>query len=476
VKPAVKDTGKTGAVAGKEGIKQADAGFEGKKTAPPSEKPAVNAADSGTTGFELVFGDVKSPASEGDLPDLGLPDSEPLSAGAALSSAGADVLEIPQGGFEFVFDDFAPSLPAEKEERTEFATTQLAGRQKTGERDYGKPSTAQGTASKDRIAPATPPEVKEKGAPLPAAKEKAAPPRAETPAEDERGTLGDLLGKPQSYSEPYLRKESSPLPETIRPEQPQKAGHDHSAPPRAAQHEPPSLPKVIPLITGKSEPQKTLSLQPNEQSPGKAEGIRSSIPTPHDLMSSLKRIKEGMIPAPEKGAFIPPPAPPIAPRKSAPSEEVTDTPLTLSLSTSHSHRQAIARRLELEEKAQAAAERQEKPANGPAMQAQTVRPSPGAEMKAQEIRPQTAERVVPPVLKTADLRAERPPEAATPYERGGETRQLTNAPLTREIMPAGAEKAAPKNDRRAAQARSAGPATVETMMSCFVERLRELSE
>jgi hypothetical protein len=450
--PAVKDTARLGAATAKDGIKQAVDGFEEKKTAssaPSSEKTAVSAADSGARGFELVFGDVQSSASEGDLPDLGLPDSEPLSVGETVSEAGADVLEIPQGGFEFVFDDFAPSLPAEKEERTEFATTQLAGRQKTG------------------AQPAAPP---------PAVKEKAALHHTQTPAEDERETPGDLLGKPQSFSEPYLHKESSPLPDIIRPEQPQKAGHDHSAQSRAAQHEPPSLPKVIPLITVKSEPQKTISLPPKEQASGKAEVSKGSIPTPQDLMSSLKRIKEGKIPEPEKGAFIPPPAPPIAPRKQAPQEEVSDTPLTLSLSTSHSHRQAIARRLELEEKAHApaAAERQAKPAHGP--DTQTARPSPGVEMATQELRPQTAARVVPPVQKTAGAGTERPPEAAMPYERGGETRRLTNAPLTREMMPAGVEKAAPKSDRRAARGGSAGPATVETMMSTFVERLRELSE
>jgi len=405
-KPAdsTRETGKT-AAAPREPVKTEIASPAGFKWEEPK-------GESGAKAFEAVFGEVESPVQEGDLPapDLRGADVPSLNKTAAASETGK--IQPPQGGFDPVFEDFLPSMPVEKEEKSSFATAQLSIKPDPVER---------GSTGAPPVSPLD--TIK---------KEKAAfsitPPSAAIPEKEERLSLGDLLGAPERYRDAFPESEN----------------------PRISLNS--KLPEVIPLLPERSPSPKAIPLPTKEQASRRSDGARSSIPTPHDLMSSLKLIKDGLVPFPEAGAFIPPPSPPYS-RKSAPKEEHQETSFTLSLSAAHSHRQ-----------------------NEPKHPAsEVITHVPGMNTKAQTINPAARREDEPLKTRQIGRREETPYPAKKPAEREDDRRTPANAPATKEIAPADREKVRTQSGSKATPAGNAEPATVETMMNDFVLRLRLLS-
>ncbi|MGV8124390.1 MAG: hypothetical protein AB2L14_31980 [Candidatus Xenobiia bacterium LiM19] len=406
-----------------------------------SEKSAPSTAESGAKDFEFAFGDVETSVPGGDLPDPGLRGTEVPSLMKTAPASKTEIIPPQQGGSEIVFEGFTPLLHVEKEEKNAFATAQLNIKPKSDGRD-------------STTAPIVPPPdttEKEKAAlsitPLPAVHP------AVLPEKEERLSLGDLLGAPQSYRDAFPNQEKPPLSE----------------------HSP--LPKVIPLLPERSlspkviplppkDPASSRSDSPKSNSP-KSDGSKSNIPNPQDLMSSLKRIKEGLVPLPEAGAFIPPPAPPYSSRKSPPKEEHQETSFTLSLSATHSHRQS--------ESKHTTPERHTTP--------EEKTHTPELNASAQSIKPADGREDAPLRTQQIDRREETPYPVKKPAEREADHRSPahtispahTSTPATREIVAAHREKAQAQSGIKAKPAGNTEPATVETMMNDFVERLRALS-
>ncbi|MHC9543600.1 MAG: hypothetical protein AB9903_29160 [Vulcanimicrobiota bacterium] len=393
-----------------------------------SEKSAPSTAESGAKDFEFAFGEVETSIPGGDLPDPGLRGTEAPSLNRTAPASKTEIIPPPQGGFELVFNDFTPSLPFEKEEKNTFATTQLSIKPKSDERESATAPIVPplDTTEKEKAALSITPPPAVLPAVLPAV------PPAAHPAKEERLSLGDLLGAPQSYRDAFPNQEKPPLSEHAQ------------------------LPKVIQLLPERSPSPKVIPLPPKDQASSRSDGPKSSIPNPQDLMSSLKRIKEGLVPLPEAGAFIPPPAPPYSSRKSPPKEEHQETSFTLSLSATHSHRQSESKHTTSEEKTH----------------------TPGLNASEQAIKPPAGREDAPLRTQQTDRREETPHPVKKPAEREADRRSPadTGTPATREIVAANREQARAQSGIKAIPARNAEPATVETMMNDFVERLRALSQ